>query len=282
VRIIAVTNIKGGVGKTTTAVNLAYLSAVEGGATLLWDLDPQGAATYALRGETQEHASVKRLLAGEVELQELILASGYPRLDLLPADFSYRNFAVHLAARRHPTERLLRMSRPLREIYATLLLDCPAGISLLSENVLRAADAIIVPLVPTPLSLRMLVQLYDFVAREGWTDLVLLPFFSLVDRRRSLHLELIAQARAQFPQILATEVPYWSEIERMSVRRVPVPASAPGGAAALLYRRLWAEIRERLGAGRQVDVTARAQRSGGAVIASAGGRSAEADNSSTA
>jgi chromosome partitioning protein len=282
VRIIAVTNIKGGVGKTTTAVNLAYLSAVEGAATLLWDLDPQGAATYALRGETHEHGSVKRLLAGEVELQELILASGYPRLDLLPADFSYRNFAVHLAARRHPTERLLRMSRPLREIYATLLLDCPAGISLLSENVLRAADALIVPLVPTPLSLRMLVQLYDFVAREGWTDLVLLPFFSLVDRRRSLHLELIAQARAQFPQILATEVPYWSEIERMSVRRVPVPASAPGSAAALLYRRLWAEIRERLGAGPRADVTARAQCSGGAVIASAGALSAEAESSSTA
>jgi hypothetical protein len=99
---------------------------------------------------------------------ELILATGYPGLDLLPADFSYRNFAVHLAARRHPTERLLKMSRPLREIYAALFLDCPAGISLLSENVLRAADVVIVPLVPTPLSLRMLRQLLDFIAREGW------------------------------------------------------------------------------------------------------------------
>jgi len=282
VRILAVTNIKGGVGKTTTAVNLAYLSAAGGTATLLWDLDPQGAATYALRGETQEHASVKRLLAGKVELQELILASGYPRLDLLPADFSYRNFAVHLAARRHPTERLLKMSRPLREIYATLFLDCPAGISLLSENVLRAADAIIVPLVPTPPSLRMVVPLYEFVAREGWTDLVLLPFFSLVDRRRSLHVELIAEARAQFPQILATEVPYWSEIERMSVRRVPLPASAPGSAAALLYRRLWAEIRERLSAAPEVDAAGRAQRNGGAAIASTGPLSVESGASSTA
>jgi chromosome partitioning protein len=246
VKIVAVTNIKGGVGKTTTAVNLAYLCAAEGRATLLWDLDSQGGATYALHGEAQEQASAKKLLAGKCELPELILASGYPRLDLLPADFSYRNFAVHLAERRHPTERLLKMSRALREIYDALFLDCPSGISLLSENVLRAADVLIVPLVPTPLSLRMLVQLWDFIAAEGWNDLRLLPFFSMVDRRRSLHEELIAAARRQFPMILETEVPYWSEIERMSVRRAPLPACAPKSDAALIFGALWAEIRARM------------------------------------
>jgi cellulose biosynthesis protein BcsQ len=242
VRIYAVTNIKGGVGKTTTSVNLAYLSAAGGCATLLWDLDSQGGATYALGGEEQEQASAKKLLAGKRELPELILATGYAGLDLLPADFSYRNFAVQLAQRRHPTERLLKMSRSLREIYGALFLDCPAGISLLSENVLRAADVVIVPLVPAPLSLRMLVQLQEFVARAGWTDLKLLPFFSMVDRRRALHRELIASARSQFPQMLATEVPNWSQIERMTVRRAPLPASSPAGPAAQVYAALWAEI----------------------------------------
>src|SRR5258708_6390855 len=96
-KIIAVTNIKGGVGKTTTAVNLSYLCAAGGGATLLWDLDPQGAATYTLRGEPLERASPKKLLSGKRHLPELILSTGYPGLDLLPSHFSYRNFDVHLS-----------------------------------------------------------------------------------------------------------------------------------------------------------------------------------------
>ena len=248
-KIIAVTNIKGGVGKTTTAVNLSYLCAASGRATLLWDLDPQGAATYTLRGEPLERASPKKLLAGKRHLPELILSTGYPGLDLLPADFSYRHFDVHLSERKRPTERLLKMSRSLRDVYAVLFLDCAPGISLLSENVLRAADAIVVPLLPTPLSVRMLSQLQDFIAGEGWEDLMLLPFFSMVDRRKSLHHEVMANTRQQFPAMLATEVPYWSEIERMSQRRAPVPAYAPNSPAAQIYTALWAEITARIGRG---------------------------------
>ena len=245
-KIIAVTNIKGGVGKTTTAVNLSYLCAASGRPTLLWDLDPQGAATYTLRGESHEHASPKKLLSGKRELPELVLPTGYSNLDLLPADFSYRNFDVHLSERKRPTERLLKMSRPLRERYSALFLDCAPGISLLSENVLRAADAIIVPLLPTPFSVRMLEQLQEFISGEGWTDLVLLPFFSMVDRRRSLHNDVMASTRERFPAILATEVPYWSEIERMSLRRAPIPAFAPGSASARIYAALWAEVAARI------------------------------------
>jgi cellulose biosynthesis protein BcsQ len=245
-KIVAVTNIKGGVGKTTTAVNLSYLCAASGRATLLWDLDPQGAATYTLKGEAREHVSAKKLVAGKRELPELIVTTDYPGLDLLPADFSYRHFDVHLSERKRPTERLLKMSRPLREVYSTLFLDCAPGISLLSENVLRAADAIIVPLVPSPLSMRMLTQLRDFIAGEGWTDLRVLPFFSMVDRRRALHNEIIAITRAEFPDILTTEVPYWSAIERMTQRRAPIPAFAPASAAATIYRSLWAEVLGRM------------------------------------
>ena len=113
------------------------------------------------------------------------------------------------------------MSRPLGEHYDTLFMDCPPGISLLSESVLRAADALIVPLLPTPLSVRMLEQLVAFIADNGWTDLKLLPVFSMVDRRKSLHHEVIAATRERFAQVLQTEVPYSSEIERVALRRAP-------------------------------------------------------------
>ena len=243
-KIIAVTNIKGGVGKTTTAVNLAYLCAASGQRTLLWDLDPQGGATYILGIDPDQHefASAKKLLAGKCDVPELIVATGYANLDLLPANLSYRKFDVHLNAHKKPTERLLKISRSLREVYDVLFLDCPPGISLLSENVLHAADVVMVPLVPSPLSLRMLVQLRDFIDDRGWQDLLLLPFFSMVDIRRSLHRELMTSTRTRFPAILSTEVPYWSEIERMSLRRAPLPAFSPHGLATPIYAALWREM----------------------------------------
>ncbi|HTV16135.1 MAG TPA: AAA family ATPase [Acidobacteriaceae bacterium] len=247
-KIIAVTNIKGGVGKTTTAVNLAYLCAAAGRKTLLWDLDPQGGATYILGvdPDEREFASAKKLLAGKYEVPELIVATKYSNLDLLPANLSYRKFDIHLHAHKKPTERLLKISRSLRQVYEVLFLDCPPGISLLSENVLHAADAAIVPLLPTPLSLRMLVQLREFIDHQGWQDLALLPFFSMVDLRRSLHRELMASTRQQFPAILATEVPYWSEIERMSLRRAPLPAISPSGTATAICAALWREVAARI------------------------------------
>jgi cellulose biosynthesis protein BcsQ len=246
VEIIAVYNIKGGVGKTTTAVNLAYRSAADGWRTLLWDLDPQGAATYILQRDAHIKGGAKKLVRGKRETSELITPTDYRNLDLLPSDFSYRHMDVHLHARKNPATRLMKLMRPLQQRHACLFLDCAPGMSLVSENVMHAADALVVPLLPSPLSIRTLEQLLDFVAQKNWTDLKLLPFFSMVDRRRRLHRDTLSALRQRFPMILETEVPYGSTFERITLRRAPVEAYAPGSHAAETYRALWREIDARL------------------------------------
>ena len=244
--IIAVYNVKGGVGKTTTAVNLAYRSAADGWPTLLWDLDPQGAATYVMRREPFVEGGSKALVRGETELAELVTATEHPGLDLLPADFSYRRMDVHLHRRKNPATRLLKLMRPLKQRYACLILDCAPGMSLVSENVMHAADALVVPLMPSPLSVRTLEQLFEFIERKEWPDLRVLPFFSMVDRRKLLHKDTIESLRQRYPTILQTEVPYGSEFERITLRRAPVESYAPASAAASIYRALWHEIDGRL------------------------------------
>ena len=168
-------------------------------------------------------------------------------MDLLPRIFPYRNFDVHLSERKRPTERLLKMSRSLREVYSALFLDCAPGISLLTENVLRAADLIIVPLLPTPLSVRMLAQLQDFIIGEGLADLAGLAVF-FDGRPAQITAPRHHSGHAQAISVDAHDrSPYWSDIERMSLRRAPVPAFAPASAAAQIYSLLWAEVARRLG-----------------------------------
>ena len=245
-RVVAIVSQKGGVGKTTTAVNLAYRSATEDWPTVLWDLDSQGAATYLLRSEPRATGAAKDLLRGDTALRDVVVATEHERLDLIPADFSYRRMDVHLDKRQDATTLLLKLMRPLQAKYACLVLDCPPGMSLVAENVIHAVDALVVPLLPTPLSARTLEQLFEFIAARGWHDVKVLPFFSMVDRRRALHKDTIAELRARFPAILATEVPYGSDFERIAARRAPIESYAPASAAAEIYRSLWREIDERL------------------------------------
>jgi cellulose biosynthesis protein BcsQ len=159
---------------------------------------------------------------------------------------------VHLHRHKNPATRLMKLMRPLRQHYACLILDCAPGMSLVSENVMHAADALVVPLMPSPLSVRMLEQLFEFVARKNWLDLKVLPFFSMVDRRKLLHKETIESLRQRYPSILETEVPYGSDFERITLRRAPVESYAPASVAANVYRTLWLEIDGRLQTGAAV------------------------------
>jgi cellulose biosynthesis protein BcsQ len=246
VKIFATYNIKGGVGKTSAAVNLAYLAGREGYRTLLWDLDPQGAATYLFRIRPRVKGGGKALIKGTLTVDEAIKGTDFDNLDLVPADFTYRNMDLLLDDAKNPTRTIARLLAPLAVEYDIVVLDCPPSISLVSENVLHAADAILVPLIPTTLSVRTFDQLTKFIADFDGQQPSVLAFFSMTDRRKSLHRDIVAGLPAERSDIAATTIPALSLIERMAVSRAPVPAFAPRSQAARSYEQLWAEVRKRL------------------------------------
>jgi len=150
-KILATYNIKGGVGKTASAVNLAYLSARDGARTLIWDLDPQGAASYYFRIKPKVKGGSRGFLSGKRDLDEAVKGTDFDGLDLIPADFSYRNLDLDLADSKKPLKQLLKLLRPLGEFYDVMFLDCPPSISLVSENVFYASDALLMPMIPSTL-----------------------------------------------------------------------------------------------------------------------------------
>jgi len=244
-KILATYNIKGGVGKTSTAVNIGHLAARDGLRVLLWDLDPQGAASFLLRVRPRVKGGGKALIKGRRELDAAIKGTDFDRLDLLPADFTYRNLDLILDSTKEPTERLDQLLRPLADEYDLIVLDCPPSISLLSESVLHAADVLLVPLIPTTLSVRTLDQLSDFIAGFDGHKPQVLAFCSMIDRRKRLHREIAEQLPEERSDVARTVIPALSLIERMSVERAPVTAFAPRSAAARQYAALWEEVAER-------------------------------------
>src|SRR6201996_4269205 len=253
-RIYATYNIKGGVGKTTTAVNLAYLAAEAGLRTVLWDLDPQGAASFMFRVKPKVKGGGRAVISGKRPLDDAIKGTDFDNLDLMPADFTYRNMDLLLdigdakaedTPGGKPARKLSKLLAPLGGEYDAVFLDCPPSVSLVSENVLHAADVIVVPLIPTTLSVRTLDQLSDFVDEFRGHRPGLVAFFSMVDRRKKLHREIVEKLSAERPNVATTVIPALSVIETMSVERAPVAVFAPSSAAAKAYRALWNELRDR-------------------------------------
>ncbi len=241
-KIAACYSNKGGVGKTAASVNLAYSCALEGKKTLLCDLDPQAASGFYFRVKPSKKLKEQAFFKNEEKLLAAIRASGFAHLDLLPANMSYRDFDIFLDRMKKSDSRLKKALKAAKNEYDIILLDCPPNISLLSVNVFRAADIVVVPVIPTTLSARTLEQLYTFFEENGFDKKKLLPFFSMVQKSKNLHRETMVELREKYREMVEEYVPFAADVERMGINRAPVAAYAPRSAAAQAYKKIWEAV----------------------------------------
>jgi len=236
--VIAVFSTKGGVGKTTTAVNLAWLGADEGHRVLVWDLDPQAASTWLLGARAKLRGGAEAVMTGERPVLKAVRESAWERIDVVPADASYRDLDIALDHAKKSSSRIAEALKPLRKEYDVILLDCPPGASRVAENALRAADVVVMPVTPTAIALRSIDQ-----ARELMDDLGrkrrIVAFLNQVDRRKRAHADAAETLPQQDKAFTDIVVPASVVVERMGENRAPLGAFASRTPAARAYAALW-------------------------------------------
>jgi cellulose biosynthesis protein BcsQ len=240
-KTIALYNLKGGVGKTTVAVNLACLAAADGAGVLLWDLDPQGAAGWSLRAGRRRGGGARRLLAGRADPATLAAPTDVPGLSIIASRRSYRRLDTLLCGGGGGRRTLRRLLEPLDGAYDWLFLDCPPGMSRLAENIVRAADCVLVPVVPSPLGVRSWESLVVFLARQGIDTRVAVPFVSMLERSRRAHSDAVRELRDREPRLCQAMIPRRADIE--TTARRPFVLRHPRSPGTRAFDALWEEVK---------------------------------------
>ncbi len=241
--VIALYNLKGGVGKTASCVNFSYLSAKEGYKTLLWDIDPQGATSFYFKVKPKDQPSIKKLISKDANLGSVIMSTGYDYLDLIAADNSAKSFDIMIDEMKGNKNRLKQVLKQFEGEYDFVFIDCPPGFSALSENIFSASDIVLMPIIPTTLSVRSYHMVKDYFKEKEIDVEKLMCFFTMTDLRKNMHHEIMEQLFKD-KRFFGNYIPYLSDVEKMGIYRQPIEEFAKSGYAAKCYRELWTEITE--------------------------------------
>jgi chromosome partitioning protein len=249
--VIAVVNTKGGVGKTTTSVNLAAALASQEQRVLLVDLDSQGCASGWLGFKrSRRKPSAASCLLHDFPVSQAIRRTRTPHLDIITGSVELANADVVLCEKIGRETVLKQMLAGVRPGYQIVVLDCPPGLSLLTINSLVAADALIVPVMPRHLVIQHLPDIMAAMdkvrARLGGKARLLGLLLVMVDNRRRSDRAILQRVRAQYQdRVFATEIPLSTTVEHATVAEKSVLAFAPRSKAAKSFQRLATEVLQR-------------------------------------
>ncbi len=241
--IASLYNLKGGVGKTASCVNFSYMAAKDGFKTLLWDIDPQGAASYYYKAQAIEKGSLKKIVEHDRSISEIIMPTEYEGLDIIPSDLSTRKLDILLDAQHSSKKYFKSLLKHISASYDFVFIDCPPGFSIVADNIFYASDAVLMPVIPTTLSMRTYEQVKHYFQNKEIDLGKLMCFFNMVDIRKNLHNDTMRQLIIE-KCFFQTYIPNLSDIEKMGIKNAPVEVFAPSGYAAKCYRALWNEIKE--------------------------------------
>lgn len=241
--VVALYNLKGGVGKTASCVNFAYLAAQGGYKTLLWDIDPQGSTSFYYQIKPKHSTGIKKLIGRDADLEEAIMATDYENLDIIPADNSARSFDIMVEEMRTNKNRIKQVLKPLANDYDFVFIDCPPGFSALSENIFHAADIVLMPIIPTTLSVRTYNMVKAYFKEKELDSSKMMCFFTMVDLRKNMHNEIMEELYKD-KRFFQNYIPYLSDVEKMGIHQRPLGEFARSSYAANCYLELWTEIHE--------------------------------------
>ena len=250
-KIIAIANQKGGVGKTTTSVNLTAILADMGQRVLAVDLDPQGNTTSGL-GMTVEDKSVYEAVMGRIGLKEAVQHTDIPGLDLVGADIRLAGAELELVSVDKREFRLKTALAAVQKDYDFIFIDCPPSLSLLTLNALTAADRVLVPIQCEYYALEGVSSLMNTISRVKKTFNPRIDLegvvLTMLDGRTNLGLQVVDEVKKHFrKKTFATTIPRSIRLGEAPSHGEPIHVYDPRSAGAVAYRALAAELLERNG-----------------------------------